>query len=262
MIDTHCHIIPGIDDGAQTDAVAVEMARIAIDDGVTTIIATPHAREGDYPNDGPKIRRSLERLRNTLEAAGVPLKIELGAEVHLTVGLIERLRSGDLPTYGGAGRYVLLECPFRTRPRGLETVIFDLRVAGITPVIAHPERTRYFIEDPSSYEELIRQGALGQMTSSSLVGLFGSSIRKLSEDWVARGLVHVLGSDAHDPEYRVPRLAEARRIWAGLTGDESARCAVRDYPQALLDGRSIDPEPPSAPRRKKKSLLERLLRRR
>ncbi|MDQ7086823.1 MAG: CpsB/CapC family capsule biosynthesis tyrosine phosphatase [Acidobacteriota bacterium] len=124
--------------------------------------------------------------------------------MHLGPRLPERIAEGRLLTYGDRRRHLLLECPYRTRPVRLEETIFELKVAGVTPVLAHPERIRYFQEDLSRYEEMVRLGSLGQMTSSSLLGVFGKPIQALSEKLVRRGLVHVLGSDAHDTEYRPP----------------------------------------------------------
>ncbi|MCE5248405.1 capsular biosynthesis protein, partial [bacterium] len=133
-----------------------------------------------------------------------------------------------------------------------------LRVAGITPVLAHPERIRWFQEDLARLESAIRLGALGQMTGSSLVGDFGRTIAALAETMVRRGLVHALGSDAHDTEHRPPRLAAARARWAELAGEDSARIAVEDAPRAFLGGTPFEaaaPSPAPAPR----GFLDRLL---
>ncbi|HHN74115.1 MAG TPA: hypothetical protein ENK10_02680 [Acidobacteria bacterium] len=260
MIDTHCHILPGLDDGAADEEAALAMARCAVDGGVETIIATPHMREGDYLNERPRVLEAVASFRKVLEREGIELKIEAGSEVHLGPRLPERVAEGRLLTYGDRRRHLLLECPYRTRPVRLEETIFELKVAGITPVLAHPERIRYFQEDPSRYEEMVRLGSLGQMTSSSLLGVFGKPIRELSEKLVRRGLVHVLGSDAHDTEYRPPRLRSAARRWAELAGEASARRAVDDYPRALLAGEAIDPPEPT-PEPEKKGLLARFFRR-
>ncbi len=258
MIDTHCHILPGIDDGAPDRETAVAMARIAAADGVTTVVATPHVREGDWWNERPKVLGAIAEFRRVLEDEGIPLEIAAGSEVHLAPRLPERVRDGRLLTYGDAGRWLLLECPYRTRPVRIEETIFELKLAGITPVIAHPERTRWFLEDPSRWERMVELGALGQMTSSSLLGTFGKAIRALSEEWVRRGLVHVLGSDAHDPEYRPPALAAARDRWAELAGEEAARRATLDWPRAFLTGEPVEPPPPRPPDPRRRGFLARL----
>lgn len=257
MIDTHCHLLPAIDDGPQDVATAVAMARVAAEDGVATVMVTPHMREGDYLNERSKVLAAVEAFRAVLAKEGIALDVRPGSEVHLAPRLVERIGAGRLLTYNDKGTYLLLECPYRTRPVRLEEIVFELRVAGITPVIAHPERTRWFQEDPARYEEILRLGALGQMTASSLLGAFGRSIQALSETFVRRRMVHVLGSDAHDTEYRPPRLAQARARWAELAGDESARLATEDVPRAFLEGTPWEPPAPLPPE-KPKGLFGRL----
>lgn len=262
MIDTHSHILPGIDDGAGDIDASVEMARIALRDGTEAICATPHMREGDYLNERAKVLDAVSTLTEEFHARGITLKVHAGSEVHLGPRLAERVKEGKLLTYGDTGAYLLLECPYRTRPIGLEEQIFQLKLAGITPVIAHPERIRWFQEDVSRYVEIIEMGALGQLTSSSLTGLFGNRIRKLSETMIRRRLVHVLGSDAHDTEYRPPRLEEARTRWAELADDESAEFATRVAPRALLEGAPLDVEPPLDEEPSRGGLFSRLFGRR
>ncbi len=258
MIDTHCHLLPGIDDGPEEDSTSLAMARIAVEDGVTTVIVTPHMREGDYLNERSRILAVLDKFRAVLAKERVPLELRPGSEIHLAPKLAERIASGRLLAYNDRPAYVLLECPYRTRPMRLDETIFELKVAGITPVLAHPERIRFFQEDVTRYEEALRLGALGQMTSSSLTGTFGRSVQTFSEQLVRRRMVHVLGSDAHDTEYRPPKLAAARARWAELAGEESARLATETIPRALIDGTPWEPEPPLPPE-KPRGLFQRIL---
>lgn len=251
MIDTHCHILPGLDDGPPDLEVALAMARDAVSDGVHTITATPHMREGDFLNDRTKVLEAVARFREALEAHRIDLQVVPGSEIHLAPRLAERIDAGRLLTYGDRRAYILLECPYRTRPMRLEETIFELKVAGITPVIAHPERTKYFQEDLTRYEQVLRQGALGQMTSSSLLGTFGKDVQSFSEQLVKRRMVHVLGSDAHDPDYRPLKLAAARARWADLAGEVAARAATDEAPRALLAGAPFEPEPPHPPQEPK-----------
>lgn len=244
MIDTHCHILPGVDDGAADDQAALAMARVAAADGIRCIVVTPHMRAGDYDNKRDDVLARLQRLRGVVHDAGISLELRPGAEVHLTPELLGGIRSGRFLTVNNLGRHLLLECPYRTRPIRLEETIFELKVAGVTPVMAHPERIRYFQEDLSRYEEVVRLGALGQMTASSLTGDFGATIAALAERMVRRRLVHVLASDAHDDDYRPPRLSAARRRWAELADEDAAESATVTLPQALLDGATITPPSP------------------
>jgi protein-tyrosine phosphatase len=247
VIDTHCHILPGIDDGPEDEQTAIAMARVAVEDGVEAIVATPHMREGDYLNERPKVVEAVDAFREVLKRESIALTIHYGSEVHLGPRMAERVAEGKLLTYGDRRVYLLLECPYRTRPVRLEEAIFQLKVVGITPVLAHPERIRHFQEDPTRYEEMLRLGALGQLTSSSLLGTFGTQIQRLSEEWVRRRLVHLLGSDAHDTRYRPPRLRDARRRWAELTDETAAQQATEIWPAALLAGDPIEPPEPLPP---------------
>jgi len=264
VIDTHCHLLPGLDDGAPDDAVALAMARQAVADGVTAIAVTPHMREGDYLNERPRVIEALERLRGLLAREEVPLALEPGSEVHLSTRLAERLLERRILAYGdrlpdaGQLAYLLLECPYRTRPIRLEETVFELLLAGIVPVIAHPERIRWFQEDPQRYADLVGRGVLGQMTTSSLLGTFGKKVQALAESFVRRGLVHVLASDAHDTQYRPPLLAAGRQRWTELAGEASAEAATVSIPRALIEGRPVEVAPPCAEPRPR-SLWERLL---
>lgn len=249
MIDTHCHILPALDDGAKDVEFSVSMARVAVADGIEKILATPHMREGDYLNERPKVLEACGLLRQVLKERGIPLEVLPGSEVHLGPRLVERIGEGRILTYNDRGVHLLLECPYRNRPMRLPETVFELKVAGITPILAHPERIRYFQDEPGRYEELINQGSLGQLTTSSLVGTFGNTIKKLAEEWVERGLVHLLGSDAHDLEYRRPQIAAARDRWAALTDAGDARRATETWPAALCVGAPIEADPPTPPRR-------------
>lgn len=257
MIDTHIHLLPGIDDGPPDMDVALHMARMLVEDGITAVSVTPHMREGAYMNEGPTVLKAVEQLRARLKKRKIPLQIYPGSEVHLTVRMPERIADGRLMTYADKKKHVLLECPHRNRPINLEKTIFDLNVAGVVTVLAHPERIRFFQDEPEQYEEMLRMGAIGQMTAGSLTGQFGKTIQKLSEEWVQRRMVHVLATDAHDPDYRVPIMSEARARWIELAGEESARRATESYPKALLTGRLIK-LPPVLPPQKKTGFFGRL----
>jgi protein-tyrosine phosphatase len=264
MIDLHCHVLPGIDDGSATLEDSLAFCRIAVEDGVGTLVCTPHMREGFYVNRAEAIRASLEGLRREVEAAGIPLELLPGCEVHIAPGLPEAIAAGEVMTYNDGGRYLLLELPYRQYPVKVEDLVFSLKLAGVTPVLAHPERIRFFQDDLGRVETLVRMGCLGQLTSSSLTGTFGARVRDLSEEMIHRGLVHLLGSDAHDTSYRPPRLAAARDRWAALAGPEAAERATESWPRAILRGEPLEPPEPR-PRRAgpgRGGLLSRLLRRR
>src|SRR5262245_17281433 len=167
MIDCHSHVLPGIDDGTKEIDEAVAFCRLAAERGTEVLIATPHHKTGSYANPRPRVLERVEDLQKRVDAAGIKLRIAPGCEIFVDTGLAERVRSGELLTYGDAGRYILLEFSFQQYPVNPEDLIFKLRLASITPVIAHPERIRYFQEGMDRLEALVRLGALAQITTSS-----------------------------------------------------------------------------------------------
>ena len=165
MIDLHAHILPGFDDGVGTEDESVEFARTAVADGIRTLVATPHCKDGFFENGRAGILAGVERLRARLSAESVPLEIVPGAEVHLAPDLPARVRDGRAPTLADNGRTLLLELSLSQYPVDLENLVFRLRLAGVLTVFAHPERIRYFQEDVRRYEAVVRLGAFGQITA-------------------------------------------------------------------------------------------------
>lgn len=259
MIDIHAHILPGVDDGVQTEEEAVEFARVAVADGTRTLVATPHCKEGFFFNDRAKVLADVERLRRRLQAESVDLELVPGAEVYLCPDLTERIRDGRAPTLANNGKTLLLELSLAQPHPEIENVVFQLKLAGIIPVFAHPERVRYFQDDIERYESVIRLGAYGQVTAGSLVGTFGESAEEFSEELVRKGLVHVLASDSHNLRGRVPVLTRGLETLSSMVGDELAGRMVTEFPGALLRGEEIDFPAMEEPGTRKRSFLSRLL---
>ncbi len=249
MVDTHSHILPGIDDGARSLEQAVELCRIAAADGIRTIVTTPHVMEFKYPNTRETIESALGLLEEALAGEGLPLEIVKGAEVHVAADLIERLKAGDLMTYADNGRYMLLEFPFQQVVSGTEEIVYRLRLAGVTPVIAHPERIGFFIEDVERLHKLVRLGALASITGGSLLGQFGERSERAGWTMIERRLAHVVASDAHDPKHRRPELSEAASALAERIGEEGSRRMCTEIPAAIVAGGEIEVEEPAAPSR-------------
>lgn len=261
MIDLHSHILPGIDDGAPTLEVSLEMARIAVDDGIHTMACTPHIYPGLYMNDARGIAAARDALQAELDAHGIALRLVCGADVHLVPGLLADLRRGRVPTLHGS-RYVLLEPSHHVMPPRFEEAVFELVLAGYTPVITHPERLSWIEQHYDVFLRLIGQGAWMQVTAGALTGMFGPRAKYWGERFLGEGKTHILASDAHSTGRRVPRLSAAHAVAERLLGAEEARRLVMDRPQAILDGvaPSLVPAPPeTVPQR---SWLQRLLPRR
>jgi len=233
VIDLHCHILPGVDDGAKDLETALAMARIAVEDGVEIIACTPHIFPGVYDNRGHDIARDIARLQDALDAAGIPLRLTRGADAHLAPDLGQGLRAGRVPSLGGS-RYFLLEPPHHVAPPRLDLAVQDLLDQGHVPVITHPERLTWIEDRYDLVKALSGVGAWLQITAGSLTGRFGPRARYWAERIVDEGLAHILASDAHDLSRRAPRLSEGRDAVAARLGPEEARRMVIDRPRGIL----------------------------
>jgi protein-tyrosine phosphatase len=233
MFDLHCHLLPGIDDGATDLEMALAMARIAFDDGIRTVACTPHIYPGMYENKGPGIRAAIQSLQAELDARGIALKLVEGADVHLAPDLLEGIRSGRIPTLAGS-RYLLLEPPHHTAPPRMEFIAFELMAAGITPVITHPERLSWVESHYDLFVRLAERGVWMQVTAGALTGRFGGRVKYWGERFVGEGHCMILATDAHHPTRRPPLLAEAREAAAVLVGREQAEHMVLTRPAGVV----------------------------
>jgi protein-tyrosine phosphatase len=234
VIDLHCHLLPGIDDGAKSLAVSLDMARMAVAGGITVTACTPHILPGVYNNEGSTIEAVVEIMRKALERAGIPLRLVTGADVHVAPNLVAGLRSGRVLTINRS-RYMLLEPPHHVVPPRLAEHVFDLHTAGYVAILTHPERLSWIENHYSVIYELAHNGVLMQLTAGSLAGRFGKRARYWAERLLCEGLCHLLASDAHDTDARPPALAEARDFAAERLGEEEATQLVVTRPQAILD---------------------------
>lgn len=237
MIDLHCHLLPGIDDGAPDIEASVAMAKLAHADGIEITCCTPHIYPGLYENTGPDIRRRVANLQAVLQAQQIPLQLMVGADAHLVPEFLGGIRSGHIPTIAGS-RYVLLEPPHTVRPPRFQESVFAVIGAGYTPIITHPERLTWVEGHYTEFVDLARSGAWLQITGGALLGSFGPRAERYARRFVDEGWCDVLASDGHSPARRRPLLGEARVAAAKLVGVEEARRMVLDRPRAVLDHRS------------------------
>ncbi len=244
MIDLHCHILPGLDDGAQTLEDSLEMARVAARDGIGTIAATPHADLWGTQPDRADLELRVGRLQEALDAQGIAIQLVSGLENHLTP---ELLSGGIVPL--NRTSYALVELPFEEFPHYVEDALFQLQLQGYMPILAHPERNAILRDDPDRLRGLVERGILGQLTAASLLGVFGRRTREASETFLRQGLVHVLATDSHSSSGgRKPVLSEAVGAAARLVGEELAQGLVIATPERILKGETVEVELPIAAR--------------
>lgn len=247
MIDLHCHLLPGIDDGATDLETSLEMARIAVEDGITLIACTPHQMPGYYENTAPGIRSAVVELQAQLDAAGIPLRLTTGADVHLVPDMVTGLKDGRLMTLAG-GRYFLFEPPHNTAPPRLADSVFDTMAAGFHPIITHPERLRWIEDHYDTMTLLAKSGAWMQLTAGSITGRFGKRPQYWSERMLDEGLVHLIASDAHNLRARLPKLSSAVEMVAARLGEDAAYDMVVTRPRAVIENRSPSECPPAVGR--------------
>lgn len=242
MIDLHCHLLPGIDDGAVDLDMALAMARIAVDDGIRIVACTPHIYPGMYENNAQGIRAAITVMQAELDAHRICLKLVEGADVHLDTGLIASIRAGRIPTLAGS-RYLLLEPPHHVAPPRFEEEIFMLMAAGIVPVITHPERLTWVETHYPLFVRLAERGVWMQITAGALTGRFGRRPRFWADRFVSEGHAHLLATDAHHPTRRPPLLTEARAAAAQLVGEAEAEHLVFTRPRCIVDNALPDTAP-------------------
>jgi protein-tyrosine phosphatase len=260
VIDVHCHVLPGLDDGPAAMEDSLALAERMVLDGVDTVVATPHVSP-DYPTGAGAIAAGVADLRAALSETGVPLTVRAGAEISFAMlAELDRARLGEL-TLAGADT-LLLESPYNAAAPFLERAIFDVQLLGFRVLLAHPERSPPFQEHPERVASLVERGALCCVNAGSMRGRFGKLAHRTTVELFGRGLVHAVASDAHDLRTRPPGLRDA---FAELEHDlpgirRHAGWYARDAPAALLSGDPLPPRPAPVAARRSRRLLPRLRR--
>ena len=208
MIDIHCHILPNIDDGAQTLENSLEMAKTAVNEGIATIIATPHHKNNQYMNEKSSILEKVSDLNAVLKQENIPLNILPGQEVRIYGEVLEDYTKGEILTLNHT-KYLFIEFPSSSVPRYAERLLYELQTEGIIPIIVHPERNKELQEKPDLLYKFVKNGAMTQVTDSSVVGYFGKNVKKFSEQLIEHNLTHFIASDAHNIHNRSFKMVEA-----------------------------------------------------
>lgn len=252
MVDIHSHILWGLDDGAHNPEETLEMARVGVENGITHVIATPHHYNGTYSNPASVVYARIEEANELLRENHIPLVILPGMEIYLNgeIGNDLDVVEQTLVPLGGNSNYLLIEFPYNHVPRYTERLFFDIQLKGFVPIIAHPERNIGIRDNPNILYELIKKGALSQVTAASVAGFFGDTLQKLSLKLIKNNLVHFIASDAHNVKRRGFVLREAHE-----TIDKKLESSYTDYflenAQSLIENRSIHTLEPHKPVRKK-----------
>ncbi|MCH5138136.1 exopolysaccharide biosynthesis protein [Clostridiaceae bacterium UIB06] len=208
LIDIHSHILPAIDDGAKNIEKTLEMLQIASDNGIKKIVATPHFYRGYYENKYIDICKLVEEVNAKVKEKQINVEIFPGQEVFLDTHTLGLFKEGIIQGINGT-RYMLIELPMDTMPKNALDIIYELRVLGIVPIIAHPERYVYIMEKPSLINNFIDENCLFQINSGSIQGIFGKSVQKTSEILLSHSVCSFIASDAHSTKTRVPKIEEA-----------------------------------------------------
>ncbi|MGC9932356.1 tyrosine-protein phosphatase [Priestia aryabhattai] len=201
MIDIHSHILPGIDDGALNMEEAVSMARIAVDEGIKKVIATPHHQNGKFFNNKQYILKKVKEFNDVLQSENIPLEILPGQEIRIYGSLLDDFEKGDILTLNHTN-YLFVELPSGHVPRYTEQLLFEIQLKGMTPIIVHPERNAEMLKNPDKLLNLVKKGALTQLTAGSVTGNFGKKVQKFSMQLIESNSTHFIASDAHNTTTR------------------------------------------------------------
>lgn len=236
MIDLHCHLLPGVDDGAGSLAESVEMAKMMVADGVSIVACTPHIMPGVYNNAGKDIRVKVSELQRVLDTEGIALALVVGADVHVAPDLVHSIQSGAAVTLHDS-RYVLIEPPHHVAPPRMEDMFFGLMAAGYCPILTHPERLSWIDRQYGLIQRLSRAGVWMQLTSGSLLGAFGQRPKHWALRMLDEGMCHVLATDAHNTKRRPPTLRAGFEAAAARVGIDEATNMVLHRPYGILENR-------------------------
>ncbi|MBS4192621.1 tyrosine protein phosphatase [Bacillus sp. FJAT-49705] len=249
MIDIHSHILPGLDDGAKTMAESLEMARHAVEEGIRIMIATPHHKNRFFENPKDIIFQKVRELNKELRDEGISLTILAGQEPAIHGDILEDFKKGELLTLNET-QYLFIELPSGHVPRYTEQFLFDLQNMGAVPIIVHPERNQGMVERPEILYNLVKKGALAQLTASSISGMFGKNVKKFSHQLIAANLIHFIASDAHNIHNRAFHMANAYEVIESDYGIDMV-CFFQENAGLLIEGKNVYKEVPQQVKKKK-----------
>lgn len=257
FVDIHCHLLPAIDDGAKNWEESLEMARMAVQDGTATVIATPHQLGSFAQNRGNLIRELTTELQQRLRAARIGLNVLPGADVRIEPEMIAGIVQGDVLTLGDHGNHVLLELPHELY-LPLEPVLQQLSRRKLVGILSHPERNQGILRRPEVLPSLVDAGCLLQITAGSLCGAFGLQSQQLCELLLAEGLVHFVATDAHGTRSRRPLMRRAFERVKELTDYQTALELCCCNPTRVATGKHLNEVPRVIRSRQRRGFLRRM----
>ncbi|MCP3032926.1 tyrosine protein phosphatase [Halobacillus sp. A1] len=244
MIDLHSHILPGVDDGAQSLEESMAMAEAALQEGIDTIIAAPNHLNGSYVNDKPIILKKVNDLHNELQKRKMGLTVLPGQLTRLNGELLDDLKNGTILTINRTSPYVLIELPGDHVPQYTNHLLFNLQMEGYQPIIANPERNEYIQKHPNALYTLVKNGAYSQVTAASLCGRHGRAVRKLAHQLIEANLVHVIASDIHQLQKKKGfHMKEAYRQIEKVHGSSHVYL-LKENAHSIIEGHAFITNPP------------------
>lgn len=250
MIDLHTHILYGVDDGARTIEDSIEMARVAVSEGITHLLASPHYKNEQWSVEKKDILLLVDEFQRELVERDIPLTIFPGQEVRINGDLIEDIKKDKIQFIDENNQYVLIEFPTQTIPEYTGKLFFELQSLGITPVIVHPERNKVVLKNPNILLPFIEKGILAQLTAASYTGKAGKQIQRVSKQLINANLVHIIASDAHNTSNRSFHMKEAFKKMEKEFGETKA-ASFHQTTKDLVNGDLIVSPTPSKIKQKR-----------
>lgn len=250
MIDIHSHILPGVDDGAKDEQASLDMARVAIDEGITQIVATPHHKNGNFDNYRDEIITNVAILNELFDVNGLELTVLPGQEVRIYGEVIDDYHHKELQTVNDS-KYMLIEFPFSSVPRYADQLFYDMQMEGIQPVIVHPERNKELLNNHEKMYNFIKAGVLSQVTTGSVLGKFGKEIQDFSQQLIESNLTHFVSSDAHNTTSRGFYMRDAYQYIQDEIDPEAAFMFMENA-ELLIDDQNVYRNEPHRIMKKKK----------
>lgn len=238
LIDTHNHILAGIDDGAQDLNESIKMCEIAMEDGIKTIVATPHFIVGECNTPSEKVRNLVATLNDELNKRGITIQVLVGHEVYVDPAVPKLLLDGQICSINDS-RYLLIELPMHGIPRYIEDLIYSIKLKGYTPIIAHPERNSKIIDDPNLLYRFIELGALAQLTTWSILGRYGKTVQDTAKLLLEHNMYHLIATDAHSSRSRSPKIQKAIKATQDIIGIEKTNVILKNA-QLVISNQEIN----------------------